>query len=426
MEEIDMKSLKLGGACLAIAVLAAVTVAVSAQASKQSATPTQEAAVQSAVQQENLVVKLRAALGSGFGGVWYEQPAVQLNVGVTSTTAAGVAEATAARSGLAKDVTEVPVRSSETELAAAQKGWNNRLADLLARQEVATQASIEDNSVLIELGSNVSAGERGALEGEASEASVEVVVSAASRPKLGVALEARCRKFEASKAWCDPTIVGGTTLENKAGPLCTVGPAVVPPKGVTETFVLTAGHCVAKVGESFFSLNKEGTKTEEIGKAVAFLSEAAGNNVDVAVIKVENAFWKQAGEVPVIPAIAEWSALKETEPFIVKGELAPVVGEKTCISGQTTGFHCGTIKATKLTLGKLEELVEVEKTATAGGDSGAPWFSEVGKLVEGTHVGKNEKTTNPVFEPLQFSLKRLKEVSKLELELLTEKNQKRM
>jgi len=453
-----MKRLKLGGACVVVAAMATMALAASAQANTRSSTAAavpmivappsldpltsaevaavaqtgvslaqakEAVAVQSAVEREDLVNKLEAAVGGAFGGAWFEPAAAQLNVGVTSPEAAQIAEAVAVQAGLGAQVTEIPVRSSEAELAAAQRELNGGLADLLAREEATTVASVEDNSVHVELGSGVSAGDRAALEAEASGAPVAVVVTVASSPDLGLAPQLQCRKFEPKKAFCDPTIVAGTRLENPLGVGCTTGPAVVPPKGVTETFVLTAGHCIGKVGESFFSFDKAG-KREEVGKAAAFLNEAAGNNADVGVVKVDNKFWKKEGEIPVIPTIAPWDKEKEVEPFKVKGAIAPAAKAATCISAQTSGFHCGTIKATKVTIGKLEELVEVEGTKTEGGDSGAPWFSEKEKLVQGTHVGETEKGENPTFQALEWSFKRLKEVSKLELELLTILNEKRM
>jgi streptogrisin C len=456
-----MKPLKCGGACIVVVVLFATALAASAHATTQSSTgsavpiivappsldpftsaevaavaqtgvPLPQAreaiAVQSAVERTDLIDKLDAALGEAFGGVWYDRAAAQLNVGVTSPDAARIAEAVAVRAGLGLQVTEIPVRSSEAELTAVQAEFDDRLAGLFGRAEVATRASVDDNSVQIELGSKVSADERAALEGEASQAPVEVVVSVASGPKLQLAYQAQCRKFEASKAFCDPTIVGGTSLEDsgaKKEPQCTVGPAVAQPKGSTELYVLTAGHCVKAVGESFFSLNKEGKETKEIGKATAILTAAAGE-ADVAAIKIEGKFWKKEGEVPVVPKIAQWSKAGETEPFRVKEEEIPAKGGATCISGQTSGFHCGVIKETKVTIEGLKELVEVEKIETLGGDSGSPWFSEKEKKVQGTHVGEIIKTKVPVFQALQWSFKKFKEVSGLELELLTEKNEKRM
>ncbi len=455
-----MKHYKLSGAC-AIVALIALALAGSAQASAQSsAAPTapmivappsldpltnaevaatvrmgiplprarEAVEVQSAVERNNLINKLKAALGDAYGGVWYVPAAAQLDVGVTSVAAARIAEAVAVRAGLGLYVTEIPVDSSNAEIAETQKRLNRRLADLFARNEVTTWGSVEDNSVHVELGSEVPADERASLEAEASKSAVEVVVTHAPRPKLRVVLEARCREFEKNKANCDPTIVAGTRLEDSGKVPCTTGPAVAQPKGSTEIYVLTAGHCVKKVGDSFFATNKAGTKTVEVGKAVAFLSPEAKNNADVAAIKVENAFWKQAGVIPVIPAIAEWKAKMETEPFKVKGQTPPALKAKTCISGQSTGFSCGTILKKELTSeAGIEELVEVGTAKSEGGDSGGPWFSEAGeKKVEGIHHGRNEANNNPLFEPLEFVLQRLKEVSKLELELLTEANETRM
>jgi streptogrisin C len=460
-----MRIHKLGGACLAIAALVAMALAASAHANAQSSNASdlsiasaalapqsldpvtnaqvaavaspgiplprarEAIAVQGAVEQNGLVGELEAALGEAFGGVWYEPAAAQLNVGVTSPEAARNAEAVAVRAGLGMHVTEIPVHSSEAELVAAQKRWSRRLDDLFERKEVSSAISTEDNAVVIELGSEVPRAELSAIEDQASDAGVNVSVARVSAPKLQLINEARCRKFESSKAFCDPTIVGGTSLEDSGAtkePQCTVGPAVAQLKGSTELYVLTAGHCIKAAGESFFTLNKEGTKTEEIGKVAAFLSEAAGNNADVAAIKVEKEPWKKAGETPITPAIAPWDKTKEVEPFIVKGENKPAQKAMSCISGQTTGFQCGMILNTAVKVGKLEKLVEVGTVVTGGGDSGAPWFSEAGKLVEGTHVGKHPVTKNSVFQELQFSFQRFKEVSKLELELLTEGNQKRM
>jgi hypothetical protein len=110
----------------------------------------------------------------------------------------------------------------------------------------------------------------------------------------------------------------------------------------------------------------------------------------------------------------------------VKAEEVPAKGTAACISGQSSGFHCGVIKETKVTIEGLKELVEVEKIETLGGDSGAPWFSEKEKKVLGTHVGEIVKTKVPVFQALQWSFKQFKEISKLELELLIEANEKRM
>ena len=458
-----MKPLKLGGACVVIAALVTMATGVSAQSDPRPnpAAPTTPAmlalgasqsldlvataevaavarqgvplqrareaiAVQSAVEREDLIDKLKAALGDAFGGAWYVPAAAQLDVGVTSEAAARVAEATAVRAGLGLSVTEIPVRSSEAQLSEVQKGLNRSLADLFAREEAATWSSIEDNAVYVQLGSEVSASERAAIESDASESPVKVLVVRAPGPKLGATPQARCVKFVKEKAFCDPTIVAGTTfLDEAKKPECTVGPAVVPPKGVTETYVLTAGHCIGKAAEAWSSTNKAG-EVKEVGKVAAYMNAAKKENADVAAIKVENAFWKKAGEIPVVPAIAQWEAANETEPFNVTGQTPPVLKAAACFSGQMSGTpKCGTIKLTKFTSAQgIEELVEVEGVKTIGGDSGGPWYSDK-KLVLGIHTGERAETGNPVFESLEWVLKRLKEAPKLELELLSSANEKR-
>jgi hypothetical protein len=457
-----MKHVKLGGVCAAIVVLA-IAVAAPAQAKSGSSNasdlsiasaalapdfldpltnagvlaverrgiPTPRAreaiAVQAAVGRAGLVSDLDAALGEGYGGAWYELEAAQLHVGVTSQAGAGIAEALAAQAGLGLHVTATPVRSSEAELTDTQKRLDRYLADVLAREEAITRVSRQDNAVYIELGSEVPAGERAALEEEASESPVEVVVTTASVADLGGTLEGLCKTHETDKAFCDPTIVGGTTLENKTKPECTTGPAVAQPKGSTEIYVLTAGHCVAAAGESFYSRNKAEGAKEEIGKTAAALSEEKENDADVAAIKVEGKFWREEGkEIPVAPTIAEWSKKAGTTPFKVPGETVAVEEETSCISGQTTGFHCGLVKkgGVGVTVCGVKQQVEVELIETKGGDSGAPWF-DVNGLVQGTHVGKTTKGVSE-YQILSWSFKRLKEESKLELELLTTANEKRM
>ena len=241
-------------------------------------------------------------------------------------------------------------------------------------------------------------------------------------------MEGGCKTFEPDKAHCDPTIVGGASLEYSMGPMCTVGPAVAQPKGSTEIYVLTAGHCVAAANESFFATNKdEKEKTKEVGKTAAALSAAKKHNADVAAVKVEGNFWQEEKkEIPVVPTIAAWSKKEATTPFKVTGETAAVEEETSCVSGQTTGFQCGLVKekGVGVTVGALKEQVEVELVETKIGDSGAPWYDVEG-LVQGTHVGKTPAGFS-YFQTLKWSFQRLKEVSKLELELLTTKNEKRM
>lgn len=345
--------------------------------------------VQGEITGAHLVSKLEAALGSAFGGVWYEPAVARLHVGVTSPASRRAAEAVAARAGLAKALEETPVRSTWAELDAAQNSWERRLAGPLARGEVVTWVSPQDNSVGIELSSAVSVAQRARLERQATGAGVKVDFTRAAAPVIDIErLWARCKKWAENKAVCGKPIVAGVTIrsdwvekegEGKVKGVCTAGPAVLLKDlsaETTETFILTAGHCLQDTygtGTAWFAIDTgEKEEEHEIGKAVAWQNAEA----DVGVIEVNlpPGYWSEAGLTPVTATIAPWSA-NEPEPFGVPGQAAPVPGYSTCMEGQSSGEKCGQIVKTKITVKELKELAEVGwagKKATAGVPSSRP------------------------------------------------------
>jgi Trypsin len=366
---------------------------------------------------------IKNAMGSAFGGMWFEPSTAQLHVGVTSTASRETAEAVAASAGLAGIVTETPVRSTWAQLAAEQHRWNDRLADLFDRGEVKTSIAPDTNSVEVELGSGVSSSRRAALKGEASAGTVDVSVAATPYSDLRVERQARCKAFWPTEAYCDPTIVAGVSIENnKETGRCTAGPAVVlekptkaKPTRATETYLLTAGHCIEETGginEKWSSFNKNSEK-KEIGAAVDYRNK----KTDAGVIKVNNpvinksGYWAVKGLSPVTPAVALWEEA-EPEPVTVLGESEPLKGTEACLSGQTTETQCGEIvkESTSVDWGTgvlNEELAEVTGPTTEKGDSGGPWFANGSPgHIEGTHVGRL-KSGNVVFQPLPSIFKNL-------------------
>jgi hypothetical protein len=430
---------------------------------------TPQALAESAIVSSNLVARLEAALGDGFAGEWFEPATGRLHVGYTSAATRRRIDGVAARAGLAGLVQEVPVESTWAQLEAAHERWDRRLDDLFDRSAVATALSPSQNSVTIEVGSRVSATRRDALERNALADDVNVAVAVSPYAELDVEPQGRCAAFAPGKAACNPTIVGGMTIE---GPIvnaseieegeieeeedyeeedfvevgegklvkrCTAGPAVkvkdpADNATATKTYILTAGHCVdpnrggGGVGAKWNAFNKV-PEAKEIGATITFIH----NLMDIGVIEVTTNYWAEAKNPPVIPTIAPW-AKAETEPYPVIQQNNPAVGMNSCLSGQTTGISCGkiiTLDQTTTVRGvKKTNLAEVEKAKSAGGDSGGPWFaeSEYNKgtgFVEGTHVGRKNKTGNPVFQPLSVTLPELKKQKNLDLELLTTKNEKR-
>jgi hypothetical protein len=430
--------------------------------------------VEAVMARTNLAGKLEAALGSAFGGIWFERSTAQVHVGVISSTSRREAETVAAQTGLAENVNEISVRSSWAQLLAAQGRWGHRLGDLFERGEVSTSVSPERNTVEVELGSAVPSSRRTALEHAAAVDSVAISIAAVPDSHLLLSPQGRCEEFKPGAAFCNPTIVAGVTIKSpKGAPVaeeyeeeleeyledepeyeeyeegkvrfpCTAGPAVVlkdrPKKeDATKTYVLTAGHCINEkkggggVGEKWDAYNKAGAELE-LGPAIAYLNP---EGTDVGVIEV-GAAWRVAKDpVPVTPAIAAWKLKAESDPFPVIKKTTPVLGATSCMSGQVSAIVCGEIVSTTKKIkakgqGPIENLIEVKGVTVKKGDSGAPWFAKAQYeekvptgYVEGTHAGRNTGNGNGLFQSLDTSFAELKKIKGLELELLTQANEKR-
>lgn len=439
-----MKSIKVGGIQLAIAAIGLIVAALAyadaqsslaGQASLRSShgasvESTRVGDVEDAIARTNVAAQMEDALGADFGGVWFEPSTAQLHVGVTSPASRRNAEAVAVRTGLSSVIAKTPVSSTWPQLAAAQERWGRRLADLFQHGLVKTWISAQDNAVGVELASTVPLATRAKLEREASADKVEVEISVASDRTLMGESQARCAKFVSGKGYCDPTVVGGVSIKSAGGTTCTAGPAVKrkePSKilWVTDTYILTAGHCLqgGTASEEWTTWNKGGTQSK-LGNAV----EYKHGDKDVGLISVAKPTWATEEFIPVVPRVAEWNTAAESEPLAVVGETEPVENAKVCVSGHVTGFKCGKVAAKSVNV-KFEgtavtttELVEVTGVTTQKGDSGSPWMAgeevEVG-LALGTHVGITG--SNPLFQTLANSFAALS----TKVELVTEVNEER-
>ncbi|HEX9966743.1 MAG TPA: S1 family peptidase [Solirubrobacterales bacterium] len=384
-----------------------------------------------AMSRADLAGRIRSALGRDFGGAWFEPATAQLHVGITSPGSGQVAESVAAEAGLSAIVTATPVRSTWAELVAAQAKWDRRLTDLFERGLVKTWISEQDNAVRVELASSVPAATLAALEREAVAGDVAVSVVPTSHGSFYGRAAAQCKAFVTEQAYCNPTIVAGVKIEGEGGTRCTAGPAVVRKDRsddfwATETFVLTAGHCLSGGGalQKWYSFNKNAEK-KSLGKTFEYKHASR----DVGVVSVEMPYWANETFIPVVPAVAEWSAAAESEPFTVVGETEPVQNAKTCFSGQVSGTKCGEIVTKNATVEfgtgtKISELVEVKGLTVQKGDSGGPWYSgeEAGAgMVEGTLVGDITASTHPVFETLESAFTSFT----TKFELLSDANEER-
>jgi hypothetical protein len=160
--------------------------------------------------------KLHAAMGSTYAGVWFEPAAAKTHVGVTSPESRRTAEEVVMRAGLRPNVIFSPVRSPMAQLLAVQERWNRKLASLFRHADVTTGLEPQRNAVSVTLSSLVPTRRRAILKREASLAHVNVLVSVATSPKLGMIQDAKeCNNFPAAN--CNRSITAGVRITRPNG-----------------------------------------------------------------------------------------------------------------------------------------------------------------------------------------------------------------
>jgi hypothetical protein len=397
--------------------------------------------VEAAIARTNAAGKLRAALGSDFGGVWFDSSTAKLHVGVTSQLSRRNAEAVAMQLGLSEHLVEIPVQSTYAELEATQDRLNHRLADLFEGGQVQTWLMPDRNAVGVELGSSVPPSRRADLESAAAAEQVDVSINVLPGPRLDRIQAGRCGKFVPGAANCNPTIVGGVTIE-RANKGCSAGPAVLLKNrankaAATATFLLTAGHCIAGAGGNglpWYAYEKGSTTKKEIGPAITHIN----GPTDEGLIEVNDpGDWaKDKDAIPVIPAVAAWDGSKETDPTIVTSQTEQMMDGKSCLQGQRSGKRCGKITKVNVTDTfsgvTLEKLIQVDlgSTKAGGGDSGAPFAVEADPgAIEGIMVAYNDEGGGEgklvYYQPLKVVFDRLENERMMSVELLKKDNEYR-
>jgi hypothetical protein len=396
--------------------------------------------VEAAIARTNAAGKLKAALGSDFGGVWFDSSTAKLHVGVTSQLSRRNAEAVAVQLGISEHLVETPVQSTYAELEATQDRLNHHLADLFEGGQVQTWLMPDRNAVGVELGSSVPPSRRADLESAAAAEQVDVSINVLPRPRLDRIQTERCGKFVPQAANCNPTIVAGVTIE-RANKGCSAGPAVLlknraKKEAATATFLLTAGHCISGTGGNglpWYAYEKGSTTKKEIGPAITHID----GPTDEGLIEVNDpGNWAKATDTPVVPAVATWDGSKETDPAVVTSQTEQMLGGKSCLQGQRSGKRCGKITKESVTDTfdgvTLEKLIQVDlgSTKAGKGDSGAPFVVETDPTaVEGIMVGVNDEGNGEgklaYYQPLKVVFDRLENERMMSVELLKKDNEYR-
>ena len=158
---------------------------------------------------------------------------------------------------------------------------------------------------------------------------------------------------------------GGDTITTSSGGRCSVGFNAV--KGHTR-YVITAGHCT----------NLGGTWSGPDGSAIGPVARSSFPGHDFGLVEVASPSWEQTHDVDT-----------DSGYLSVTGDAPAVVGDPICLSGSTTGYHCGRVLATNETVNYGDGNVVHGLTRTSvcaeSGDSGGSFMS--GTQAQGTLSG---------------------------------------
>ncbi|MGC2374565.1 MAG: hypothetical protein WA484_11900 [Solirubrobacteraceae bacterium] len=188
--------------------------------------------------------------------------------------------------------------------------------------------------------------------------------------------------------FCEPSITPAVKVAIPVGNIikeCTAGPIM---QMGTESFLLTAGHCLGRASTGTQTIEQkmesatpsEPTVQREIGLTVTFNFNNT-KKYDTAEVKIEAPITTWA----LSPTLVEWGMTTIVTPVV--GEAENAVGELTCISGATSRLQCGRVLRVGVTNAGVENLNETSVRSVSG-DSGAPEFVQTNGdvKIQGTQV----------------------------------------
>jgi streptogrisin C len=158
---------------------------------------------------------------------------------------------------------------------------------------------------------------------------------------------------------------GGDTISTSVGGRCSVGFNAVSGH---HRYIITAGHCT-KLG---------GTWSGPDGTAIGPVAKSTFPGHDFGLVEVTSTAWQQTHDVD-----------SDGGYLNVAGTAPAAVGDKVCLSGSTSGYHCGKVVAVGETVNYgdgdvVNGLTRTDMCAEAG-DSGGSIMS--GSQAQGTLSG---------------------------------------
>lgn len=311
---------------------------------------------------EALARELETGWGTRFGGVWIDHAnGGRVVVGDTGGSTAFLGAA-ASRYALAGLITTKRVQFGLPALTSAYTALSDGLAaaNAQAAQPISVALRTELNRVELAVPSAPTAKQRAyATAAAAKYGSALRVVTRDERPAAMAC---------PSRNACDRPLQGGVHIHANNGTTCTGGFNV---QGGGRKWMLTAGHCLYYAGfnpwQYWLTKNSNGSN-RTFGGAVQYWWYGGSAGRDFALISVDN-----AAENPQPTIFADSSGRSIT------GTSTAVVGLYLCKSGQTTGYRCGNVTSTSVTVSytdgvTLRDMIRAD-IYTCKGDSGGPVFA---------------------------------------------------
>ncbi|MDS1272091.1 S1 family peptidase [Lipingzhangella sp. LS1_29] len=293
----------------------------------------------------SLADDLRTELDDTFGGAVFDSATGTLTVQVTEEAAAAEVEQAGAEPELVThaehELTGVLAQLDDTEPVEGVTSWYIDVPENTVVIETLPEAAEDGAEVLTAAGID-QADATGSGDGAVQ------VIPGAQQPELFDATAPPDGDAEQSPEQSDgANVVGGAEYQAGLG-LCSVGFAV-------EGGFVTAGHC-----------GTEGTPTVDPDGVVA---GAEFPDADMGWVDTDAA-WTPS------PWVMDYQP--DNGAIAITGAEEAPVGAEVCRSGGTTGWHCGTIKATNETVhypeGTVHGLTRTSACAEPG-DSGGSWLA---------------------------------------------------
>lgn len=315
------------------------------------------------------------AAPNGFGGVWFDNAAKRMVVGLTNGTPSGPVQQVIQSRGLATNTDIVRVTYTQRQLEVAQAPVEQEIQDLIDAGLVAISRDVEQNRIEIEVAVPATAEQRNRIQAAADSAPVAVAVTPSNQASFLGTADACGRNA------CDAPLRGGVIIgpddrdDGIGPPLCTSG-FITRDRQNGQPRIMTAGHCIRGVSGTWATFSAREYSVRPLGPGIS--PSIVGSAGDAGAIAIDDNSQLRNALSPIVyvRASTTGSTTRNTS-YDIRGVARSHKGDIICVQGYRTGSHCITVDKTNQPfavqgLPTIGHLGIGKGCGTMGGDSGAP------------------------------------------------------